>query len=689
MPRAPRPPRAARRPALALALALAFGPALSGALAAGGRVPAGGEAAGTGGGGPTYAFAARYDDEHATATAPAPPAPRPPAAASGEGDVAPRAWHATTLRATLDASAHVIAGEEDIVWTNHSALAAGELYWHLYLNAFRDRRSLFLREALGPGRGDRAPDDPGRLDVDAMQAFDVDAAGRPTGEPVDLWGPAEKTTPGDPDDATDVRVALPRPVPPGGRLALRVRFRAKLPSIVERAGYSGTFHMAAQWFPKVAQRTPAGTWNHFPFHRLAEFAADFGSYDATLDVPEAYAVGATGRLVEERREGGRRVARYVQDRVHDFAWAAGPGLLERRERLGGVDLRLLYPPGYEPTVARQLDALGAAFDCFGRRYGPYPYDTLTLVHPPPGAEEAGGMEYPTLITTGGPWHGPPWSRAAEAVAVHELGHQYFYGIVASDEHAAPFLDEGVTSYAEGACLDEHYGPGSAFDSPWVQVESAAAMRPGALDGGRDVAVGRPAAGFPSARHYGAAVYDRGALLLRTLAGAFGPDVVDDALSRYARAQRFRHPGPDELLDAFGEAGGPDLREALRVGLFERGRLDVALVELDARPGEGPRGSRSRVVVARRGELVVPVRVRFFFEDGAVEDRTWSGRGAWASWDIEGPSALRAAVADPDGALWLDEEWGNNARSTAPQTSAPRVWERASYWLGLLGFALAP
>ncbi|MCU0681088.1 MAG: M1 family metallopeptidase, partial [Polyangiaceae bacterium] len=643
-------------------------------------------ASGGAGAGPAYVFRARYD-----ALLPAPPPARAPRPAPSPAEPAPRDWHATTLRATLDPITHVVTGDEEIVWTNHSARAAGELWWHLYLNAFRDQRTLFLREALGPGRGGRPPDDAGQIDIERMEATELDGEGRPAGAAAELWAAAVKHTPGDPDDATDVRVALPRPLPPGGRLLLRVRFRAKLPSIVERTGYRGTFHMVAQWFPKLSQRTPAGEWNHFPFHRLSEFAADFGSYDATLDVPEGFLVGATGRLVEERREGGRRVVRYVQDRVHDFAWVAGSELVERRERLGGVDLRMLFPPGYEPAIERSFEALGAAFDCFGRRYGPYPYDVLTLVHPPPGADEAGGMEYPTLITTGGPWYGPPWARPTEAVTMHEFGHQYFYGTVASDEHASPFLDEGLTSYAEGVCLDERYGAGSYLATPWLELESAASMRLAALRDGADVPIASPAPGFPSARHYNATVYDRGALLLRTLAAAFGAGVVDDALARYVRSQRFRHPGPDNLLDAFGEAGGPDLREALRVGLFERGRIDVAVRELSSRPAEhaGAWGMQSRAVIVRRGELVLPVRVRFFFDDGSVEERSWAGQGAWVSWDIDGPSALRAVVVDPDGALWLDENWSNNARSIAPPTNAPRVWERAAYWFGLLALALAP
>src|SRR5207249_7906402 len=78
-------------------------------------------------------------------------------------------------------------------------------------------------------------------------------------------------------------------------------------------------------------------------------------------------------------------------------------------------------------------------------------------HPPDGAVEAGGMEYPTLITTGGPWWSPESGvRFAENVTIHELGHQWFYGLVATNEHEWPFLDEGVNSYAEAESLDARY-----------------------------------------------------------------------------------------------------------------------------------------------------------------------------------------------------------------------------------------
>src|SRR5690606_9583667 len=134
-----------------------------------------------------------------------------------------------------------------------------------------------------------------------------------------------------------------------------------------------------------------------------------------------------------------------------------------------VEVTALAPPGYDDIVARELETVRFALPHFGARYGKYPYPVLTLVHPPEGAAEAGGMEYPTLITTGHPsWH-PRGIHLVEQLTVHELGHQWFYGLLASNENAWPFLDEGLNSYAENEALRAWKGPGSAVDFFGVRV----------------------------------------------------------------------------------------------------------------------------------------------------------------------------------------------------------------------------
>src|SRR5262249_37149894 len=156
------------------------------------------------------------------------------------------------------------------------------------------------------------------------------------GDGVDLWPSAEKTTPEDPDDQTDIRVPLPRDVAPGEKLTFDVAWDDKLPGVWQRTGYGGNCHMAARWFPRIARLEEDGRWAHFPFYHLTEFYSDFGTYDVTLDVPENFVVGATGSRVTSSRDGGRSVLRYVQGDVHDFAWTAWDRFREENAEASGI-----------------------------------------------------------------------------------------------------------------------------------------------------------------------------------------------------------------------------------------------------------------------------------------------------------------------------------------------------------------
>lgn len=399
-----------------------------------------------------------------------------------------------TLYARLDPSTHIVQGMGTIRWRNTSAAPTHELWVHLYMNAFKNARSAFLRERGVGGRGSQLPRDYGSVEVQELTLLDH--------TPVSLWANAELHPAGD-DDETDVRVPLPRDIAPGEVIDLRVAFQDKLPSIVIRTGYEGTFHLVGQWFPKLARLERDGTWRHFAFHHLSEFYADFGVYDVTLDVPATYLLGATGPVISERIEGGRRVERHRQSDVHDFAWAAWDAFRSLRESIDDVNVIVLYAPGFDETARRQLAAARFALPYFSQRYGRYPYGTLTIVTPEEGAAEAGGMEYPTFITGAGSWYEPRGLFSTEIVTVHELAHQWFQGLVASDEAAWPFLDEGLAQYAEADAMGRWLGAASCLDGrPFIGIElSDSALQAVLGNGGpSDEPIARPPARFPPVRH---------------------------------------------------------------------------------------------------------------------------------------------------------------------------------------------
>ncbi len=546
-----------------------------------------------------------------------------------------------TLHATLDGVKHTVAGTGTITWRNASSVPQSEVWVHLYPNAFKNARTLFMRfPGVGSFRGAGSPSEWGSITVERFALHGG----------ADLWPGADKTSPGDPEDETDIRVPLPAPVAPGDSVQFDVAFTTQLPSLLFRTGHYEGFHFVAQWFPKLARLEPDGRWAHFAFHHLSEFYADFGTYDVTVDTPGDMVVGATGQPAGEVHLGDRVARRFVQENVHDFAFTAWNNFQEITALTeGGVALRVLFPPGYERAAAVELDSVRFGLAHLGKAFGRYPYRTLTMVHPPAGAEEAGGMEYPTLITTGGAWY-YPWTgaRFAEVVTIHELGHQWFYGLVATDEHRFPFLDEGINSYAEIDAM-EAFAPGtSAFHGLGLALGIAALDRAGASDAERNAPVAQGAAEFATGFDYAALVYERTATILCTLGNVYGVDRMRRAVGRYARRYRFQHPGPEELEATVREVVGDDAATQLHAALYDRATVDYTVDDIESPAEPGADGSYGgSALVRRRGVLRFPVDVELTGEGGEVQRVRWSAEAAAERLPYHGQSRLVAAVVDPD------------------------------------------
>ena len=382
---------------------------------------------------------------------------------------------------SLDPVAHTLSGKETLTWRNTTNRPTSELQFHLYLNAFKNDRSTFMRESLGRSRSYRMREGGwGFTDVVSIRRSDGQEL-RPLAE---FISPDD----GNPDDETVLRVPLPEPVGPGESITLDIDFEAQMPRVFARTGHKGNFHLVGQWFPKIGVLQESG-WNCHQFHSNSEFFADFGTYDVSITLPESYVIGATGEEVGEpvRNADGTATHRFVQADVHDFAWTADtdhirvvrPFVYEEqrdpieeqrvaramgwspdseRIRLTDVEVTLLIRPEHEKQIDRHFAAVFNAIKYFGYWYGRYPYSTLTVVDPVYGGRGAGGMEYPTLITAGTRYFVPAGRQVPEGVTVHEFGHQYWYGLVATNEFEEAFLDEGFNTYSTGLVLDKAYGP---------------------------------------------------------------------------------------------------------------------------------------------------------------------------------------------------------------------------------------
>ncbi len=387
-----------------------------------------------------------------TGAAPQPVAP-PPATPSPRN-----ASYAISAR--LDPQSRTLTGDELLTWRNTSRRVADTLQFHLYYNAWRNTRSTWMRERLQrePALATRPEADWSWIDLTSLRVIPRG------GTPADLLARAVFIAPDDnnPDDRTVLQVPLDRPVAPGETINVQIGWSSRVPRTFDRTGVTGDFYFVAQWFPKIGVLEDAG-WNTHQFHSATEFFADFGSYDVRLTVPKGWIVGATGLEKERRDEAdGTTTHRYAEDDVHDFAWTASPHLVERTaaiERAGRppIALRLLLQPEHAGQANRHIDAARATLTRDGEWFGPYPYSHLTIVDPA-WQSRTGGMEYPTLITAGSRWLAPRGSNTPEGVVVHETGHQFWYGVVATNEFEDAWMDEGINSYAQGRVIEAAFEP---------------------------------------------------------------------------------------------------------------------------------------------------------------------------------------------------------------------------------------
>lgn len=658
------------------------------------------------------------------------------------------------LSAKLDPGRHEIDGQGTITLKNSSTVALTELRLHLYLNAFKNDQSIFRRARVGGFRGDRSRE-PGYVDVTKLVV-----------EGEDLWpkrqwvehrqdspqDPSTLATPpavaGAPDDQTDVRIPLSKPLPVGASLTVQVEFHDRLPEVSERTGYEGSFHFAGQWFPKLARLEKDGTWASFPFHHLAEFYADYGSYDVTIDVPASFTIGASGPTVESKLDGGRRIERHVLDDVHDFAWTAWDGFVAREAKVEGIDVKFLAPKGYDAAIDRELLSLQHAIRDKNARFGDYPYPVLTVVHPPDGADEAGGMEYPTLITTGGPWWPNHGSHEVEGVTIHEFGHQWFYGLIGTHEVEWPAGDEGFNSFADELALGTLFGEGSGLALGPLTISTEIFSRRG-IDTAFDEPMFQPAYKFATGRSYGGRVYGATAMALHTLRRVYGEPKFDTAMGVWARKFRFQHPKPDDFFQVLRQQLGPECELAARIMTTTPFSYDVYVESLVSRVDKGPTGyfdgPNGRVKkepgdtgrwlnsawLGRRGLLDLPVDVELRYADGTRARRTirfgeppfvsaapppppvvgedaaaialggvdsaapapalsTPTNGAWYRIDADGPSQLVAVIVDPDFKLLVDRNRLDNfTSSAAARGGAPVTRERGLAWLEVLLRGVGP
>lgn len=487
-----------------------------------------------------------------------------------------------TIRVSLDDKKHMLDGDEIISYTNNSPDSLSEIYFHLWPNGYRNDETALADQlsAMGDNRFINAKDE----DMGYIDGLSF----RSDGKALD-WEYLE--------DTMDVCLLhLKRKIPPSGTIVISTSFKVKIPSAaISRMGHDGQAYYVTQWYPKPAVYDSSG-WNYFPYLDRGEYYSEFGTFDVYLTLPKNYVVAATGNLVageseiswlNEKEKETRAITDFQKDmsfplsdtadktlhyhaeNVHDFAWFADKRyhVLKGEVELPGSKRKVTTWAMFtnaEPVFWLKANEYTAdALTYFSKWIGEYPYDQFSCADVTDAS--GGGMEYPMLTAIG--TSGDAFEL--EATIQHEIGHNWFYGVLGSNERLHPWMDEGMTQFLETRYTYTKYANDSA-----KQMENTGIFGRGRnvrynhrkleylryWHGARANTDQQPELNseYFSSINYSADAYRKTALSFDYLKCYLGDAMFDSCMHAYFNAWKFRHPMPRDLENIFEGVSGKDL-----------------------------------------------------------------------------------------------------------------------------------
>ncbi len=349
------------------------------------------------------------------------------------------------IEVNLDVDNKVITAKEKIVWYNKSNTSTNEIQFHLYPNGYKSTRTEFAK-----GYDISSPDAQTEIKI---SNFLVNGAKKEL-----IYFQPEIPNP---HDSTVAKVILEDGIEPGDSVEIYFDYSMKIPRSVKRLGYATgrNFFFISQWFPKVGV-FENGRWICSQYHPYLNFYSDFGNYKVNIKIPKNYTVASTGIINSITQENNKAVYSIIQNGVHDFVWLATDEILYRnsvytRKDGSQVQINAYVQPEREKYFYRYFESVKNCLEYFEDNIGIYPYQNISLVDVP-RTSGSGGMEYPTLFTVSASLFSPQSTGWPEYLVAHEFSHQFFQGLLASNEVYEAWIDEGFTSYIATKIMYKYY-----------------------------------------------------------------------------------------------------------------------------------------------------------------------------------------------------------------------------------------
>jgi len=478
-----------------------------------------------------------------------------------------------TIEVQLNDKEHSLDAFEQLEYINNSPDTLRFIWFHLWPNAYKNDRTAFSEQMLRLGRTEfyfAADSNKGYINQLAFKVAGTTAKVEAHPLYIDI-----------------VKVLLAEPLLPGKSISITTPFHVQLPYNFSRGGHVGQSYQVTQWYPKPAVYDAKG-WHEMPYLDQGEFFSEFGNYDVKITLPNNYLVAASGTLQDEEELGKLKqlanqpitkqvnyiffdkaikkkttkpvkqleylapvsakdikILQYKLSNAHDFAWFASKQFVVQKDtvvlKTKMVDVYSFYTPWNINKWQKSIDYAKAGLHFYSNEIGDYPYSIATVVS---GADNtvSGGMEYPTitLITT------QAGGQELDATIAHELGHNWFYGALASNERDHAWMDEGMNTFYENKYVASAY---QLKKRPYNTENNTDALLLEAYKNiYKEQPIDLPSDSFTSV-NYGLYVYTKASKWMQQLELQLGATTFKNAMQNYYQKWQFKHPYPTDFKQA--------------------------------------------------------------------------------------------------------------------------------------------
>jgi hypothetical protein len=355
-----------------------------------------------------------------------------------------------------------------------------------------------------------------------------------------------------------IKLILPTPLLPNSSATIETPFHVKLPYNFSRGGYVGKAFHITQWYPKPAVYDKKG-WHEMPYLEQGEFYSEFGKYTVNITLQDSFIVASTGKLISSIEHENLKKLTYSQDSVHDFAWFADKHFITEHDTLmiGNkiININAYHYPSENNHWKNGLRYIKRAIQTKSNWVGEYPYETISVVESP--NEGGGGMEYPTITLI----DKTDESKELDNLIEHEIGHNWFYGILGSNERDYPWMDEGMNSYYDKRYKSKFYpryqnqsklNNKMPFNFEDLITSTLCSIH-------KDQPINTTSENF-SAVNYNFVAYNKTAMWMQLLESQLTQPLLDSVMKAYFQEWKFKHPYPEDFKKTAEQISKQDISE---------------------------------------------------------------------------------------------------------------------------------